>query len=482
VHLTRLRRGARRACGAGAAACVVLAVVSPPVDAQGAEAATPRPQVFGGSATAMAASVQLDREGLLPVADIFRFIVADGSGTYRTSEQRARASLLFPGNGLVLGPGLACSQFPPEARPVFGPIIDACLEYSFPLSVTADSLAPDAATEGAVDLGTPADPLSARGVGARAHAGPDAVTTAAEVSDVHVLGTPALGPMPAVPGFEGLEPFLLAIGSAMATTDQRIDEAGALVVDSLAAVTDIALLGGLVRIDSLVSHARIIEGEGDPVTEASLEFSGVTVAGTPARITDRGLEVASASQPLGPALEALSAQLAALLESVSFRMEALGVEHGVDEDGIAEASVGGLLIQMRVPVSGLPAVPGPLGDVDLNGEYVGTVVLGEVGVRAVANSFDRVAPSVIGRSPAGGATGATGVAAGATGAGVGTPAAGSGPAAASPESPTAGVAQPVLDLFADRLRLLYLAFTLAGLALCLAPRLALPPRLPRTTT
>jgi len=482
VHLTRLRRGARRACCAGALTCVALAVVSPPVDAQDAGSARPRPQVFSGSASAMAASVQFDREGILPVADVFRFIVADGTGTYRTSEQRARASLLFPGNGLVLGPGLACSQFPPEARPIFGPIVDACLAYSFPLSVTADSLAPDAATQGSVDLGTPTDPLSARGVGARAHAGPDAVTTDAEVTDVRALGVPGVGPMPAVPGFEGVEPFLLTIGSATATTDQRIDEAGALVVDALATVSDIALLGGLVRIDSLVSHARIVEGEGDPVTEASLDFSGVTVAGTPARISDRGLEVASASQPLGPALEALSAQLAALLEALSFEMEAIGVEQGVDEDGIAGASVGGLLITMRVPVSGLPSVPGPLGDLDLNGDYVGTALLGEVGVRAVANSFDRVAPSVI-RSPAAGVPGAPGVAAGSTGAGVAAPdAAGSGPAAAAPESPAAGVAQPVLDLFADRLRLLYLAFTLAGLALCLAPRLALPARLPRTTT
>ena len=45
-------------------------------------------------------------------------------------------------------------------------------------------------------------------------------------------------------------------------------------------------------------------------------------------------------------------------------------------------------------------------------------------------------------------------------------------------SPTQRAVGFVDDLFSDRLRLLYLAFTLAALALCLAPRLTLPARLP----
>ena len=38
------------------------------------------------------------------------------------------------------------------------------------------TLAPDAATEGSLALGEPSDPISANGVGARSHAGPDAVS------------------------------------------------------------------------------------------------------------------------------------------------------------------------------------------------------------------------------------------------------------------------------------------------------------------
>ena len=486
MDLATLRRGVRRACFGGAAACLALAVVGSPVGAQSDELGGPRPEVFSGAANALGASIELDRPGLLPVEDIFRFVVADGAGVYQTSEQRGRASLFFPGNGLTLGPALACSQFPPEAEPVFGPILAACLQYSFPLTVTADSLAPDAATEGSLALGEPSDPISANGVGARSHAGPDAVVTAAEISDLRVLGAPAVGPLPAVPGLEDLEPYLISIGSVTANTDERIDAEGALVVDSASAVTDVGLIGGLVRIGSVVSHARVVDGDGEPVIETSLEMSGVTVAGLPATVTEDGIQIAAASGPLGPQLEALSTQLSSLLESLSFRIEPLGTEQGVDEDGISFGRVGGVLISMAVPVGGLPPVPAPppLGALDLNGSYEGTLLLGEAGARGIAGSFDDFAASPsTGGSPAGGSTaaggttGAGGTATGSTGAAPGSsPAA---PPAAGPAAPeAAGEGEPILDLFADRLELLYLAFTLAGFAMCLAPRLALPARLP----
>lgn len=484
MHVTTLRRGVGRACLASAAAVAVLAFVAPPVLARNAdESGGPRPQVFSGAASALAASVQLDRQGLLPVPELFRFMVAEGNGVYQSSDQQARASLIFPGNGLILGPALACGQFPPEARPVFGPIIDACLQYAFPLSVNADSLTPDGSTEGSIAMGTPSDPLSTRAVGASAHAGPDAVTTAAQIGDLDVLGAPAVGPLPAVPGMEDLEPYVLAIGSATATTDQRIDEAGALVVDAESAMSDVRILGGLVRIASLVSRARVVDGDGEPVTETTLDLSGITLAGMPARITDRGLEVATASQPLGPATDALAAQLQALLESLAFEIETLPAERGIDDDGISFASVGGVLISMRVPVDGLPAVPGPLGDLDFNGEYVGSIVLGQAGARGIANNFDRAVPAP--RPPIAGAVPglSTGVSdsvrvpAGSPTAAPGAPTAAAVPGGDSTEvaSEAAGF---VGELFADRLRLLYLAFTLAALGICLAPRLTVPARLP----
>ena len=483
VDLARLRRGVRRGCFVASAGCLALAALTPPAGAQSeGESLGPRPAVFSGAAVAQAVTVEMDKEGLIPVEDVFRYTVADGVGTYRTSEQRGRASLFYPGNGLTQGPALACSQFPPEARPVFGPIVDACLQYSFPLTVTADALEPDGATEGSLALGAPTDPISANGVGARAHAGEDAVTTAAEVSGLRVLGAPAIGPLPAVPGFEDLEPYLMAIGSVTATTDERIDEAGALVVDAVSGATDVRLIGGLVRIGSVVAHARIVDAEGEePVIEATLDVSGVTVAGMPAQFTEQGLQLAAASAPLGPQLEALTAQLNSTLESVSFQMETLAIEQGKDEDGISFANVGGLMISMGVPVDGLPPVPGPVGDVDLNGNYAGSILIGQAGARALAGSFDdeetttggRTGPSPV--SPLGGSTGSSSSGGGETAAPAG-PAAPTAPAA--PEAPADGPVEAITDLFADRLKLLDLAFTLAGLAICIAPRMALPARLP----
>src|SRR5687767_10326041 len=118
----RLQRSARRACLAAAATFLVLAVVTPPVPAvepAGRVVDTvPRPDVFRGVATSQLISVEIDRDALLPVPDLFRFIALDGFGTYESSSQQARASLLFPGNGLIIGPSLACGtfggQFPPD--------------------------------------------------------------------------------------------------------------------------------------------------------------------------------------------------------------------------------------------------------------------------------------------------------------------------------------------------------------------------------
>jgi hypothetical protein len=59
---------------------------------------------------------------------------------------------------------------------------------------------------------------------------------------------------------------------------------------------------------------------------------------------------------------------------------------------------------------------------------------------------------------------------------LGDPAAPSAPVVPVPGS--TGRAGFVTDLFDGRLELLYAAFALAVLALCLTPRLAVPPRLP----
>ncbi len=71
---------------------------------------------------------------------------------YEASKQSGRASLVYPGNGVVSGPNLVCGTFipnlPPEAIPFFGPILDGVHRDPVPAAVESTSL-----------LGAPTPPL-----------------------------------------------------------------------------------------------------------------------------------------------------------------------------------------------------------------------------------------------------------------------------------------------------------------------------------
>ncbi len=465
-----LRRWASRSFVAAAAACLLLSLAAPSTQAQEEEVA--RPDSFRGEASALVASVELDREALLPVPEVFRFIALDGSGSYGASSQQARASLLFPGNGLILGPSLACGTFGNQFPPEFAPILETCLQYQYPLTVFADSFQPDGTTAGALTLGTPSDPVSGNAVRATAHAAEDSTTTDAVMHDLRVLGLPALGPVALpIPGLE-LDTSLLTIDAATSRTDQRIVD-GALVVEAESTVSGLRMVGGLVRIGSIRSLSRVTDAaDGTQTSEASFEVSGVTVGGVPAEITDEGLVLGSPSGGLGPLVQQLQTSVNGLLEALGVKVSVLAVEETVDEATAAVASVGGLLIEMGTDVQGLPTVPGPLGDVDLNGLYRGTIRLGSTAAMGTAASFD---DSIIDPPPVPdvGSGFTDPVAAPDFGAGLDLPAAE--PAAPPVEGTTPtdrpGLVRSVVDLFGGRLSLLYLSFTLAALALCLVPRL-----------
>lgn len=147
------------------------------------------------------------------------------------------------------------------------------------------------------------------------------------------------------------------------------------------------------------------------------------------------------------------------------------------------------MVEFAVPVDGLPILPGPQGDVDPNGTYVATVVLGATSATGIATVVEipPFEPDVASGELGGLLTGDFGDPASFTGeAGTVADPPGSGARRAGSDEVVAGGASPRLvraidELFADRLRLVYLAFTLSVLALAVAPRLTLPARLPRST-
>lgn len=472
------RHRARQVCLVAAGVCGVLAVAAP-VRAQD-DLGVPPPEIWRGAASALVASVEADREALLPVEDIFRFIALDGDSVYETDRQTARASLFFPGNGILMGPNLACGTFGAQFPSEFAPILDACTRFEYPLSANADASTPSATTEGRVALGAPTDPVSAEATGARAHAAPDGSNTFASMQDLRVLGVPGVGPVTLLPLEElSLDTSILSVGNATSRTDQRI-EAGSLIVEAEAALSDVRLVGGLIRIGSIRSISRITDdAEGTRTSDAAMEMSGVTVGGVPAQITEDGLVVGDASS--GPLTQQLASALTQALEGLGVEITMLGIEETTDDGtGQAVAGTGGLLVSIGQDLQGLPTIPGPLGDLDLSGLYVGSIQLGSTGAAGGATNFaDVVIPPVdippfdVGGGPIVGSDGF------ASDAGVGEttePDAVAAPPSA--DAPAPDLVRTLTDPFGGRLGFLYLCLMFAVLGLCVVPRLSFSARLP----
>lgn len=474
-----LRQRARRTCLVAAGVCVLLAVAAPSAPAQ-EDDTVPRPEVFRGSASSQVASVQLDRDALLPVPELFRFIALDGASTYESSTREARASLLFPGNGLILGPSLACGTFGGQFPEEFKPIIDTCLQYKYPLTVFADDFEPDGASSGSLALGSPTDPVSGNAVRAQAHAGEDAATTDAAMQDLRVLGLPAFGPVtPPIPGFE-MDTSLFTVDSATSRTNQRIVK-GVLVVDAESTLSGVRLIGGLIHIGSLRSLSHVTDdANGVRTASATLEVSGVTVGGVPAEITDKGLVLGpSAGGSDGPLAQEQQSQLNELLRTFNVKVTTLGSQQGTDDKGTAVASVGGLLIEFERDVQGLPTVPGPAGELDPNGLYTGSFQLGSTAVLGSAVTFasevfdadafvsdgslDLGSPSFDAATPI---------------ENVAQPSTASAPSAGDSTAAKAQLARSLGNIFGDRLGLLYLSLMFAVLGCCIVPALTVPARFP----
>jgi hypothetical protein len=480
-----VRRGprslVRRALLAGSAACVLAALALP---ALAQDEAAAKPAVWHGTARAGGLTFEVDRDALLPVADALRFTALDGKTAYDTDQQTARASLLYPGEGVLQGPNLVCGTFggafPPEAKP----ILDLCATYDFPLSVSADASTPDKASVGNTHLGKITDPISADAASAHAHATVDLTSSDAEIENLRVLGLPLVQILSILPIEQlKIDPTVVGVESASARTKQLIDDSGKLVVQATSVLSGVKLVGGLIDIGSIRSTSRITDdGKGKRTSDASFEATGVTVAGVPAQITENGLVLGGPSGASGPLQQTLINALQPLLQGLGVKLSLLGSHEALDENGQAVANANGILLEISLGVHGAPSVPGPLGDIDLSGTYVGNVEIGATEAAGAASIFDPDAPPPVDEGGApidiGGGGGDIDV-----GGGDFTLPPTSPEIPNTPVTPTTTQVEraAAIDLFGGRLELLYAAFALAVLGLCIAPRLTVTGRLPGPT-
>jgi hypothetical protein len=179
----------------------------------------------------------------------------DGLGT-----STGFASLLYPGDTVATTPGLGVSQVfgalkqPPPTVP------------SYPLTVSSQS------------SGQPDANLSQGPVTLAAHSSNQSSTGHAAAAGVDSGGN--------------------SLGKAVSDSSVKVGDTGKLTSDASSDVESITI-GGILRIGAMVATAHSeTSPDGKPATTSSFRTEGVTIAGTPVGISDKGLVLAGSTQPL----------------------------------------------------------------------------------------------------------------------------------------------------------------------------------------
>jgi hypothetical protein len=498
----------RRLCFAAAALALVLAAITPAIAKAADDPDADRPIVWGGDASASGIHFQADTTtGVLPVKDPFFGNFPDGASNWDGGTANARASTYYPGPTAPGAASLICAQvlpqiFGPKAIPIpietFGPACNPPPQY--PFIAQADNKNPDARIDGSQLIGSGL-PLTITATSAIAHADRRSVSSDAVIGSVNLIGTPATAPAAlafrrqaaAVLGgpvaaarvtAAATDDSTLHIDSAVAHTSEVFDKNGALLVKADTAIKGVNLAGGAIHIDVItaLSTSRT-DGRGIATHDEHVTLGGVTVSGQPAAIDDRGVHLGGSASSAKPLNDALNTALDAMKAKITFGTASADVQSGNPKAVTSKAE--GLIFNIQRDV----AIP------NLTSTYFATITLGVVGTKAVSAS-DRGSAAAIEQGGIGGlSTPSETPAASPTGEPAssietpgtpGTPGTfGSGPTRRTGRPSVLGARnrKGVLDqLEADligfpvrhRMELLYLAFTLAFIGVCLSSRLLVP--------
>jgi len=267
--------------------------------------------------------------GLVDDATAYAAGAFDSSGG-----SEAQAASVFPGTLVVQGPALFCSQvFTCPATPPDYPLL---ADASYPRRAHAEASADQKPVgQGPLVVTPSASTATATG------AGNSGQTAAGRVS---VLSGSPVG---------------VTAGSSTAST-QVTTTATSLVTHVESTVSDIDI-AGLVHIRSIRSSDDItVSASGKPIDRPQVTITGVTVAGVPAQIDDKGVHVAGQN---GPSLSQQVAQ-----QGVDIRT--VGAQRN-DSAALARSQATGLIVTFSLPVSGLTLsanVAGTLSPTDLRGD------------------------------------------------------------------------------------------------------------------
>jgi hypothetical protein len=498
-------RTVRRACFASAALLLVLAVVAPALAKAADDPDADRPVNWGGQASATAIHAQADsKNGVLPVKDPFFANFPDANGNWDPGTANARASTYYPGPTALGGISLICANvlpqiFGPQAIPVpistFDPVCNPAPK--FPFVAQADNTTPDARIDGSQLIGSGL-PLTVTATSAIAHADRRSVTSDGVIGSVNLIGTPATaasalgfrrqaasilgGPLAAAKvTASAADNSTLHVDSATSHTSQVFDKDGALLVKADSALHGVSLAGGAIHVDAITTTSTSrTDGRGIATHDEHVTLGGLTVSGQPAAIDEKGVHVGGSATSAKPLNDALNTALSAMGATVTFASASGDVQGDTFKSVTSTAQ--GLIFRIERQLD----IP------NLTDVYYATFTLGIAGTQA-SSASERGSAAPVEEGGIGGLSTpdipaapsdipSASVDAGTPGfAGTpGTPGASTNNrrAAVLGNRRTAGVGgfqeQLIGALISHRFDLLYLAFTIAFVGVCLSSRLLVP--------
>lgn len=489
----RLRRPARAlAARLLAVAAILLAALGAAATALAQSAPTDptlgRPAVFAGIAAASAVFQTTDRNnGLSAVSEPLYGSFPDATSVFGSDTYNALGSIYYPGATIANLGALICVAGGP------------CNLPAYPLDAYADNTHPSSSVKLSSTFGGAGALVNLLGGGADATADITGATSNADVSSYSAGPAMTAAQSGAVAAFLQRASSLtggkgagaqasgavVRVQSMEAHTQQSFQHTATLVTHAESRASGIDVLGGMIHIDSIFATSTF-QNDGQSVHrhDDNVTVSGVSVAGQPAAIDANGITIMGSGQ--GKAvLDTLNGALKQALTATGVQLHALGHTDGrssLQPQRCSAGEVDGLEVLAPVNVGAAPVV----GDV-----YHTEIVVGGACTDASAGP-DRVSADNGGNQPVGPVTGAAPP----------TPLAGTAlvspsELATTPGAPAAGAVgrapqrstrrtsrRSLLEsdlrgsLVTHRVVLLYLAFTLAFLAICLGVRPFLPSRLP----
>jgi hypothetical protein len=521
-------RTIRRLCLAAAIMVGTAAFLLPPgspanaASSPGGPSPAPSGAIFDGVAAASGVHEQFDAVGgVAATVEPEYDNLPDAFTVFSSNGPLARASTYYPG-ATVAGAGLiVCGQviepnFPP-------PFTSVCPPPPYPLSAEAPTQkgAADAATPGTQQLSAGPEQLTA--VAATAHADARYVDATATDGGFGTAGAGATGA--AVLSFreavalatkgvaaaaavrpEASDSSVASDTSASGVGHQSFDAAGELVATATSTVHGASLLGGAVKISSIVATSSYTtDGMRIKKHTQNVTVSGVTAGGMPATIDQNGISVNGAGTGK-PAIDAVNTALQNLLASANTHIRLLApttsskagqVPAGLDSGALGAACTNGEADGVQL-YQQLDASKVPEGQLFFLSVTMGSACTdATVMPGAAAGAAPSVPAVTVPPLPAsaggglGGPSGSSGSLSGPSGStqvtsgssGGAVPLA-SGPVAASAPAASAGGALRRLEAdlaghgITGRFSLLYLAFVLAFVGLALGVLPFLSPRLP----